>query len=466
MRDFRRPLPRAEERRITSKKIVFTVLMLALILPGMVPAQPDSEGFPAVMGIRERTEYVRQITQKRLDQLLPQFMRQTGFDMWIIACNEDHYDSVFQTMIPYKHWCPITQVLVFYDRGPDKGIERLNVSRSDMEGLHQDAWDYNAWDYNETESQWDCLRRIVHERDPKRIGIHEGQIQWAAGGLTVVLKNRLVEAIGPKYTARLANAEPLVTLWCETLLPEEFEVMEQACAMNHALIAEAFSSKVITPNYTTIDDVRFHYWQRAIDLGLELGYHPAFRIRGRHPETLEKYGKDDKVIRPGDLLYCDVGVKYMHYHTDMAESGYVLRLGETDVPEGLKKLMAEGNRLQDVFCSQFKTGLTGNELLTNILATAKAEGIAKPKIYSHGLGLYLHQTGPLIGLPWEQVGIPGRGDVKLVPNSAFAMELNVTRSIPEWGGQDFRLPLEQNVVFTGDRVVILDGRQTRFHIVR
>ena len=191
-----------------------------------------------------------------------------------------------------------------------------------------------------------------------------------------------------------------------------------------------------------------------------------FRIRGRHPKDIEKYGADDKVIRPGDLLYCDVGIKYMRYHTDMAESGYVLRLGETDVPEGFKKLMAEGNRLQDVFCSQFKTGLTGNELLANILAKARAEGIAKPKIYSHSLGLYLHQTGPLIGLPWEQVNNPGRGDVKLVPNSAFAMELNVTAPIPEWGGINFRLPLEQNIAFTGDRVVILDGRQTRFHIVR
>ena len=72
----------------------------------------------------------------------------------------------------------------------------------------------------------------------------------------------------------------------------------------------------------------------------------------------------------------------------------------------------------------------------------------------------------MIGLPWEQVNNPGRGDVKLVPMSAFTVELSVTMPVPEWGGQDFRLPLEQDVVFLGDRPVFLDGRQTSFHLIR
>mgnify|MGYP006961825512 CR=1 FL=1 len=34
------------------------------------------------------------------------------------------------------------------------------------------------------------------------------------------------------------------------------------------------------------------------------------------------------------------------------------------------------------------------------------------------------------------------------------------------GGQEFRLPIEQEVAFLGDRTVFLDGRQTRFHLIR
>jgi Xaa-Pro aminopeptidase len=393
-------------------------------------------------------------------------MREAGFDMWIIAGNEDNQDPIFETMIPYENWCPITQILVLFDRGPARGVERLNVSRTDTQGLFTNVWDATAWDQKKGESQWECLGRIVRERAPKRIGTNEGEIQWAAGGLTAVLKKNLVAAIGPQYAARLAPAEPLVTLWAETLLDEEIEVMEKAQAISHAIIGEMFSNGVITPGHTTVDDLRYFYWQRVADLGLKVSFSPFVTIRGRSPENREKYGKDDKVIRPGDLLHCDVGVKYMRWNSDAQEVAYVLRTGETDAPETFKKQMAEANRLQDIYCGEFKTGLTGNELLGSMLKKAREAGIPNPRIYSHSLGLFLHEPGPLIGLPWEQVNNAGRGDVKLVPMSCFTCELSVTSPVPEWDGMDFRLPLEQAVVFTGDRVVFLDGRQTAFHLIK
>ena len=440
--------------------------MIIWILPVCVATRPSTKDFPAVLRMRDRAELVFRITQKRLDLLLPKFMRETGFDMWIITCNEDNLDPVFKTMIPYENWCPITQIIVFFDRGPEKGVERLNVSRTNLRGLYKNVWDAAAWDTKKKESQWDCLGRIVRERDPRRIGINEGEIQWAAGGLTVVLKKRLVEAIGPKYVARLESAEPLATLWCERLLDEEIDFMERTAAISHAIIAETFSSKVITPGQTTTDDLRFHYWQRVADLGLDLAFYPFFTIRARNPEIVENYGKDDRVIRPGDFIHCDVGLKYMHYNSDHQEWAYVLRTGETDVPKTFKTIMAEGNRLQDIFCGEFKAGLSGNELLTNILRKAEKQGIPNPRVYSHSLGYFLHEPGPLIGLPWEQVHIPGRGDVKLIPNSCFTAEMSVTMPIPELDGKNFRLSLEQDIAFTHGGIVFLDGRQMQYHLVK
>ncbi len=447
-----------------------TSLVIAACLAfalGAAPLRaPAGPGRPAVLPIRERAALVFKITQNRLDALLPRFMRETGFDMWIVACNEDNLDPIFETMIPYENWCPITQILVFFDRGPARGVERLNVSRTDTQGLFTNAWDASAWDQKKGESQWECLGRLVRERAPKRIGLNEGEVQWAAGGLTAVLKKKIVEALGPQYAARLAPAEPLATAWAETLTDEEIEVMERAQAVSHAIIADMFSSAVVTPGQTTVDDLRFYYWQRAADLGLKVSFSPFVSIRGRSPADREKYGKDDKVIRPGDLLHCDVGVKYMRWNSDCQEVAYVLRPGESDAPESFRKQMAEGNRLQDVYCEEFKAGLTGNELLGNMLAKARADGIPGPRVYSHSLGLFLHEPGPLIGLPWEQVNNAGRGDVRLLPMSCFTCELSVTSPLPEFGGQDFRLPLEQAVVFTGDRVIFLDGRQTAFRLIK
>ncbi len=451
-------------------KRTMTLMVAAAMLLLMIMEVPRAAGGraarPAVLPIRARAELVHKITANRLDTLLPRIMRETGIDMWIISCNEDNLDPVFETMMPFENWCPITQVLVLFDRGPAKGVERLNVSRTDTQGLFTNVWDAGAWDAKKGESQWECLGRIVRERAPKKIALNEGEIEWAAGGLTSVLKKNITAAVGAEYAKRFVSAEPLVTLWGETLTDEEIEVMERAQAVSHAIIAEMFSNAVVTPGQTTVDDLRYFYWQRVADLGLKVSFSPFVSIRGRSPENREKFGKDDKVIRPGDILHCDVGVKYMRWNSDAQEVAYVLRPGETDAPESFRKQMAEANRLQDFYAGEFKAGLTGNELLGNMLRKAKEGGIPGPRIYSHSLGLFLHEPGPLIGLPWEQVNNVGRGDVRLVPMSCFTAEMSVTSPLPEFGGQDFRLPIEQAVVFTGTRVVFLDGRQTAFHLIK
>ena len=111
-------------------------------------------------------------------------MRETGLDMWVIICNEDNYDPVFTTLTPWEVWAPILQMIVFFDRGDD--VERLNISITDLGELMTPAWGLE-----EVEDQWARLRRIVHERDPKRIGINQSEVIWAADGLTATLRQAL-----------------------------------------------------------------------------------------------------------------------------------------------------------------------------------------------------------------------------------------------------------------------------------
>jgi hypothetical protein len=127
--------------------------------------------------------------------------------------------------------------------------------------------------------------------------------------------------------------------------------------------------------------------------------------------------------------------------------------------------MADTNRLQDVYMAEFRHGLSGNDILRNALTRARSEGVPEPKIYSHNLGLFLHQPGPLIGLPWDQDAALPRGNVTLEYNSAFVMELSTTGPVPEWGGQPFRLGLEEPVIFTADGCRTLCGRQTEYHVI-
>lgn len=446
----------------TIRRFSSSAALAALLLAGSSSAASQ---VPSVMGIKDRIATINAVTLKRLETLLPKLIRETGFDMWIMPANEDHPDPVLQTMIPYNTWNRRQHIVVIFDRGPEKGVERLNVSRMGMGGFFTDAWDFRAYDKDKKEGQWEALARIVRERDPKKIGINESDVIWGADGLSASLKRKLVETLGFPYAGRLVSAEALATRWLETLLDDDIDLMEQAVRISRAIIADTYSTAVIAPGITTVDDLIYHYWQRVLDLGLEKAFNPSFNII-RSPDDQEKYGKGDRVIRRGDIIHCDVGLIYLRYYTDHQEVAYVLRRGETGVPDSFKKALAEGNRLQDVYCGEFQTGRTGNQMLAAILAKAREIGIPNPKIYSHSLGFFLHEPGPLIGLPEEQVNTGGRGDVALVPMSAFVAELSVGYPVPEWKGRLLTLGIEQDVVYTGPGVVFLNGRQTAFHVIR
>jgi hypothetical protein len=227
------------------------------------------------------------------------------------------------------------------------------------------------------------------------------------------------------------------------------------------MIGECFSSRTITPGVTTIDDLVWHYWQHTYDIGLDVAFRPYFRVHRDARDT--RY--PENVVAPGDVIHCDVGIKYLRFNSDHQHLAYVPRLGESGPPAGLRARLADNNRLQDIYMQGFSHGLTGNQMLSNMLKRAHAEGVPDPKIYSHNLGLFLHQPGPLIGLPWDQDARLPRGDVKLQYNSAFVMELSTNGPVPEWDGQMLRLGTEEPVIFTRDGCRTLCGRQTEYHVI-
>jgi Metallopeptidase family M24 len=411
-----------------------------------------------VFGVRDQSNIVNAVLRQRLETLLPSLMRETGFDMWIIVCNEDNYDPVFRTLTPWEVWAPILQILVLFDCGEAEGVERLNISITDLGELATPAWSLEA-----AEGQWATLRRLVDEREPRRIGINSSHTIWAADGLSASLRDTLLSALGDRHSAVIDSAEPLCIRWLETRVPHELVLYEQACAIAHELIATRFSREVITPGVTTTDDLRWSYWQAATDLGLPVSFPPFYRIH-RSPIGRRAYG-NTSIVQPGDIIHCDVGIEYLRILTDHQELAYVLRPGETCAPDDLSAGIQDANRLQDIFVDCWQEGSTGNEILARALAAARAAGIPKPKIYSHSLSHYLHEPGPLMGLPWEQENTGARGEVRMRYDTCYTVELNCTRPVREWEGEEVTFALEQDASFTRDGVNFIDGRQTTLHLI-
>jgi hypothetical protein len=237
-------------------------------------------------------------------------------------------------------------------------------------------------------------------------------------------------------------------------------VYPQIVRMAHAIIAEGFSSKVISPGRTTSDDVVWWFREKIDGLGLGTWFQPSVGILRKGVKGMLE---GDSVIQKGDMLWTDLGITYLRLNTDTQHLGYVLKDGEKDAPNGLKLGLKGANQVADALTSSFQTGRSGNEMLALARAAAIAKGL-KPSIYSHPLGFHGHGAGASIGF-WDNQGSGPQGEYRLRPNTAWSIELNAKAKVPEWGGQEVEFRSEEDAFFDGEKVTYIDGRQTEFHLI-
>jgi len=410
---------------------------------------------------KERARVTNEWLKWRLDNILPALMRREGIDMWLVINREYNEDPVYLSLVPAPTlYARRTSILIFHDSGPAAGVERFSAGPPGG-GLYKQTWT------DKKLRQFDSLAAFIKSRNPKKIGIDVSE-DWAFGdGLTATLKAKLEMALGPELSGRLVSAERLCAGWLETRSPQELSVYRQIAGIGRELIAEFFSNRVITPDITTTEDVEWWIRDRVTGLGLEVWFPPSISTQRRGKKASE-FSRNPEVIRRGDLLHCDVGVRYLGLCTDMQLHAYVLKPGETDASEGLKGALDRANRLADIFMGEFRTGRTGNEIVASAMEKGEAEGL-RPLIYSHPLGVYGHGPGctadarPAEAAPED---IKERGKYPLFPNTVYAIEFSSTMAVAEWDNQDVRIAYEDDGAFDGSACRFIDGRQTEFLIIR
>ncbi|MEX2526237.1 MAG: M24 family metallopeptidase [Gemmatimonadota bacterium] len=422
----------------------------------VVPERWEATPLQPVLTHRDQAGFVKRWIQERFDTLLPELMRREGIDMWIIISREYNDDPVFRSMAPLETYSSRRRtILVFHDRGPGLGVERLSVGRFDYDGLFQVIPTHN-------DLQFQGLLETVRERNPTTIGVNMSGRWNHADGLTATQRDTLMATLGPEFGDRVRSAEMLAVGWLETKLPEETEMYRHVMRVAHSVIAGAFSSEVIIPGVTTADDVRWWMRQTVAKLGLGTWFHPSVSIARR---GVDQRLSGDTVIQRGDLLHTDFGIVYLGFSTDTQHHAYVLRHGEDEAPAGLREGLRSANRLQDITMTQAQVGRTGNEALAASLAQARQEGL-QPSIYWHSIGYHGHGAGVPLGMTDYQDGVPGRGEYIFQPNSWHSVELNVTQPVPEWDGQEVRFALEEDAVLTPAGWEWVVGRQERFYLIR
>jgi Xaa-Pro aminopeptidase len=450
------------------KKLMLTFLFCGLLSQAL-SAQEPAEHFPIkILSEKARATVVNDLLAERFDSLLPQLMARENVDMWILISREYNEDPVMRTMLPAE-WLSARRrtVMVFSSRKNEKNekapdqkpvFEKLAIARYDV-GLLKASWNLNVYP-----EQWDALVEIIKEHNPKRIGLNISPNYAHADGLSHFEYTQFMKFLPQEFQKRIVPAENLAVAWLETRTAREMAVYEQICRISHQIIREGLSEKAIQVGVTTTEDLVWWYRQRVRDLGLDTWFQPSVSLQRADEQSFEHlrtFSKrpEKEVILHGDLLHVDFGISYLRLNTDMQEHAYMLKPGETEVPNYLQQAFKQAHRLQDILTDNFKSGKSGNQILTDALAQAKKEGIGAT-IYTHPIGFHGHAAGPTIGMWDNQKSITGAGDYPVWANTAYSIELNAAVDIPEWR-KVIRIMLEQDGFFDGSKFRYIDGRQEK-----
>jgi len=430
-----------------------------------------------IISYRDQIEVRNRWLNERLDNLLPDLMRRYDIDCWVVMAREYNEDPVIMSLLPASMLsCRRTTILVF--KMINDELKCYNFSRSSIQPFYESAWTNPkgiTWpgfegkvfstdpesNFEGDETQFQCLSRVLGELNPINIALNYSDDYAFSDGLSHALYKQFKESIPNHLTDRIISAEKLCIAWLETRIESELAAYTGIVEIAHEIIKEAFSSKVIIPGVTTNTDVKYYMMQKVIDLGLQPWFDYETSIIRQGVRGLGQ----DTVIMPGDILHCDVGLKYLGLCTDTQHNAYVLKLDEEDVPEGIKALQKDLNRLQDITLSMFEENKTGNEILSLSRKKAIEEGL-EPCIYTHPIGYHGHGAGPTIGLWDMQEGVDGKGDYSLNNNTLYALELNILSTIPEWDDQEVLLGGETNILFKDGKTYYIGGRQENLYLIK
>ncbi len=413
-----------------------SLLIIALMLVHMVTLGQEAH---------RRWRKMNQIRNDKFKLVLPEVMRENEIDMWIVTNREGNYDPLWPDM--GGGYTSANGYYIFTDKGEDR-IERaaLGISGYLME-------EGGAYDYVGSAA---ILADYVAERDPKRIGLNMSKNFGGADGLSHTEFLELTEVLGKKYADRFVSAEKMVSDFRSRRVASEIAAFAEAGELSYTLAERALSNEVITPGKTTLEDVAWWMTEQQFknNLGTSFGM-PSVYITG--PDGIEATSSD-RIIQRGDVLMIDWGVGLMNFYTDMKRMAYVLKDGETDVPESIKKAFDKAIEAREILISQIKPGKSAQQASEDIYNELEEKGFARMGMFNQP-GRYLDKTDVIIGC--HSVGNWGHGvgpsiaffnpmrlTYELKPTNLLSIELFAYTSIPEWDGKKLRVPLEDDAIVT------------------
>jgi Xaa-Pro dipeptidase len=393
-------------------------------------------------------------------------MRKHGIAMWVVVNEEFHDDPLTADIAPPRPYAGNRDFFVFVDAGTE-GLKRIAIT-----GYSEDNLKRFFESPDEPVPADIRFGQLMDQFDPKTIGLSVGGARGMTRSLTFDTHAFLRKAVGPKYVERFVSAAGLIEEYLDTRLPDEKPHYTTAVALTEHLVKRALSSEVITPGKTTVGEVRRWLYDALGAHGVTTWFQPDLRVQRRGVTSPTSRGflavaPERMVIERGDVVHVDFGITYMGLDSDWQKMAYVLREGEQDVPDGLKRAMRNTNTLQDALMRRHsRPGRLAGDVYLDTMAEMGEQKI-EAMIYSHPVGAQGHGLGASIDFRASQrQDIAQQAQKRLRAGSYISIELNTGTPVPEWDGQKVFVMMEDVAFLEDTGWQFFRPRQEGWYLIR
>ncbi len=305
---------------------------------------------------------LRLIRNDKMDLILPKAMQDNKIDMWI------HTGRAGDPNPLEYEFGVIDGFLILTDRG-DK-LERAmfggvftgsgGVEKIDHYGSIEVARAFGGYDPSKVDiSNYHEIREFVEERDPKTIAVNFSDWLAVADGISHTQYLKLEKILGPKYASRIVSAENLITDFRSQRTLREIAVQTNVLEVARQKTLKILSE--IKPGITTIGSLPYSNLLYSASTGIK-------NLRN-----------SDYALQQGDLFYVNGVAKWMDFgHDSFTEDtkyyGYILKEGETEMPEDLQYAYNQAIKGQWIMRKTIKVGIPAGEVLQAMIKAMEDAG--------------------------------------------------------------------------------------------
>ncbi len=402
-----------------------------------------------------------EIKKTKLDKFVLPAMKEEGIDMWLVLTREYVVDPLAKDLSADK--AVAKTALIFINE--ENKLRKVAICASyDVDPL-QKSGIYDTIISYKKEGLAPHLKKIIEERNPRKIALNISEDSPIADGLSASMFQYLKNVLGEKYAKRFVSSENIVIAYRSRLLPEEIEIMREAVKITEEIIAKALSQDFIKPGKTTEKDVANYIKKLMRDYGVTPSWEEESCPSVNAGITRGHSAPSDNVIQPGDIVVIDFGVNLSGYCTDIQRTAYVLKDGETQPPDYILKMWETNVRAIEEGFKKMKPGATGFEVDSSargVIVTAGYEEF--PHASGHVIGYSTHEIGPILGPNWKD-RYGKKVFYKLLPGQVFALEPSVYLYSKERNGY-LRIGIEEDVLITESGAEFLSTPQKELILIK